>query len=692
MVDTASVEGTQPDTNQANNIATLVTPVAGNVGASVDLSITKTGAPTTVTVGSNETYTLTVTNNSTTTAATSVVVTDVLPAGATFVSGTSSVSGVTVTNAGGVATATIPTLAAGASATVTIIVTPTAAGSITDTAVVEGAQPDTTQSNNTASATTTVTAASADLSVTKTGPTNPVNTGANETYTIVVTNNDAANGASNVVLSDVLPAGATFVSATSTAGGTPTQSGNTVTANLGTLAAGASDTIMVVVSYASAGSFTDTATVTSSTPDNNTANNTASVTTTVQSSGGNQANVSITKTGSPDPDQVGQPLSYTITVTNSGSVAASGVVVKDTLPAGATFVSATDTTSGTALTSASGLVTDSIGNLAAGATETITIIVTPTAAGTITNTASVTTTSPNASTNTTATFTSTVTGTTPTPGHICYVAGNSGDGTDATFVRNLYRELLGRDPDAPGMAFWLTKVQDRQGHGNANDPTQRNKVINDFLTSEEYREHLVDCIYENFLHRAPDAPGLQFWTAKLGSPRAEAQAGGSGDELFVVAAIAGSPEYFLTHGNTDTGFVNGLYQDILGRNADGGGQAFWAHESSLHRDHDAIVRDLLNTSEAQHKLLNADYPAAGNAADMTLPAPGQQAGGSYALAEITGGGWENLYLQGGFGGNNFGAGANDVFFAKLQGRTPWNDVIEDLLETQQFYNASQKGR
>jgi uncharacterized repeat protein (TIGR01451 family) len=49
----------------------------------------------------------------------------------------------------------------------------------------------------------------------------------------------------------------------------------------------------------------------------------------------------ITKTESSDPVAVGEPLTYTLVVTNTGIVTATGIIVTDTLPAGVTFVSAT---------------------------------------------------------------------------------------------------------------------------------------------------------------------------------------------------------------------------------------------------------------------------------------------------------------------------------------------------------------
>ena len=65
--------------------------------------------------------------------------------------------------------------------------------------------------------------------------------------------------------------------------------------------------------------------------------NTATASTTVQA----RADLSITKTDSPDPVTAGKNLTYTVQVTNGGPSTASAVTVTDTLPAGVTFVSAT---------------------------------------------------------------------------------------------------------------------------------------------------------------------------------------------------------------------------------------------------------------------------------------------------------------------------------------------------------------
>lgn len=110
-------------------------------------------------------------------------------------------------------------------------------------------------------------------------------------------------------------------------------------------------------------------------------------------------------TDSPDPVAFGSNVTYTITVKNIGELPATGVTLTDTLPAGATLVSANSTT-GTCTGTTT--INCNLGTLNGGTIVTVTIVVTP-PLGTITNTATATLNEADAVTaNNTATVNTTV--------------------------------------------------------------------------------------------------------------------------------------------------------------------------------------------------------------------------------------------------------------------------------------------
>jgi uncharacterized repeat protein (TIGR01451 family) len=80
-------------------------------------------------------------------------------------------------------------------------------------------------------------------------------------------------------------------------------------------------------------------------------------------------------------------LTYTLVVVNAGPAAASGVVLTDTLPAGAA-VGQTAISQGTCGTGL-GVIVCGVGEVVAGATVTATVVVTPTQMGRLVNQATV---------------------------------------------------------------------------------------------------------------------------------------------------------------------------------------------------------------------------------------------------------------------------------------------------------------
>ena len=236
---------------------------------------------------------------------------------------------------------------------------------------------------------------SADIAVTMTGPSS-ITAGTTATYTLTLTNN-GPNAATGVVLTDTLPAGSTFQTMTQTAGTdtfvfASSGSATTETASL-SIASGSSDTFVLIVSAAAAGpagaNFSNTVSVSSTTVDSNSLNNSAIVTGSIV---GAEADLSVTNTG-PATANEGDQITYTVTVTNlSTTNSATGVVLKNTLGANLSYVSAT-TTQGT-FTQSGSLVTFSLGTLLApGGTATLTVTARATEDGQLANTAAVTATS-----------------------------------------------------------------------------------------------------------------------------------------------------------------------------------------------------------------------------------------------------------------------------------------------------------
>ncbi|MSU57841.1 MAG: DUF11 domain-containing protein [Pedosphaera sp.] len=244
---------------------TTITPV--NQIADVAVSGVASANPTLV--GDSLTYTFTVTNAGPN-AATGVTFTNIVPGSATLVSASAS-QGSASTN-GNTAVAGLGPISAGASATVTVVVIPNAAGSLVNPATVTAGETDLNLANNIASVTTTTLLPLADLGISKVAS-NSVVVGSNFVFTIIVTNNGPQNALA-AGFTDTLPAGLTFVSATPSIG-TATNSGSTVTASFGTLTAGSSASVTIVANAAGIGSKTNVAVASTTSSDTNAANNSA---------------------------------------------------------------------------------------------------------------------------------------------------------------------------------------------------------------------------------------------------------------------------------------------------------------------------------------------------------------------------------------------------------------------------------
>ena len=296
------------------------------------LTITKSG-PASATVGTAYSYTIRVENTGTVATTASTTVTDMVPAGLTITSapGCSIVSPlVTCTVATG--------LAAGGSQSFTLNVTPTATGTVNNTASASGGG-DTAcpVANPCRSGTVSTTVANLpDLSIVKTASVASTVVGVPFNYTLTVSNSAAPTTATATVVDNV-PAGLVINSATGGAGCVIAGQAVTCTVATGlTSATPVAFTINVTPMAAAGASVSNTASVSgggdptcpSATP---CGSNTVATTLVPQN-----PVLDLEKTaGAPTGDRAGDTITYSFKLTNSGNVALSSVALDDPLLGGA---------------------------------------------------------------------------------------------------------------------------------------------------------------------------------------------------------------------------------------------------------------------------------------------------------------------------------------------------------------------
>ena len=242
-----------------------------------------------------------------------------------------------------------------------------------------------------------------DVTLQKSASPTKVAAGQDLTYTITATNEkNGLSAAQNVIVSDKLPAGVRFISATPSTGScdqTPTAdavitSGSlAVECNLGTLNNGVAQTVTIVVRPTNdlRGKTIENSAIINTTtlPETNDSNNTSQTTSTPVKTP--FLDLRIKKTG-PSTTTFGEDLEYTLVVKNAGPSASENVVITDVLPASVTYKShkAPGAECVAPRLENTGTLTCKYKGFDANTEKTITLTVTPDTAGAVKNTANVT--------------------------------------------------------------------------------------------------------------------------------------------------------------------------------------------------------------------------------------------------------------------------------------------------------------
>lgn len=168
---------------------------------------------------------------------------------------------------------------------------------------------------------------------------------------------------------------------------------------------------------------------------------------------------------------------------------------------------------------------------------------------------------------------------------------NYGTLDDAAFVELVYQNVLERSPDSAGVQFWLDQLA---------TGTTRGSLMIGFSESDEFvvttasvapssnAESQIARLYRAYFERDPDSDGFCFWAGQHDA------LGLSG----VSQAFAASAEFVDTYGALDDdAFVDLVYQNVLGREAEPAGRAFWIVQLGLGLERGRLMIDFSESPE-----------------------------------------------------------------------------------------------
>jgi hypothetical protein len=171
----------------------------------------------------------------------------------------------------------------------------------------------------------------------------------------------------------------------------------------------------------------------------------------------------------------------------------------------------------------------------------------------------------------------------------------------------LYETALGRAPDPEGLAGWTSAL---------NSGTGLQTVADAFAASAEFQTDygalgntaFVTQLYQNALHRAPDAGGLNNWVTDLNSGMTRAQVVvGFSESQEAINDFAAAVGQGLWVGNVDAAEVARLYDTALGRLPDLSGLANWTNTLEVGASLQTVANGFVGSAEFQ-----ANYGALDN--------------------------------------------------------------------------------
>ena len=172
------------------------------------------------------------------------------------------------------------------------------------------------------------------------------------------------------------------------------------------------------------------------------------------------------------------------------------------------------------------------------------------------------------------------------------------DLSNEAFVTAVYKNTLGRDPDAEGLNFWVSALTAGSSRG---------QILRDFSESAENVQKTAGLVaagiwdaddqavqvarlYDTVFSRTPDLEGTVFWKSAIQN--------GAATLLGVADAFTSSTEFQQQYGGlSNRDFVSAMYQNALNRGADAEGLNFWTAALDAGGSRAQLVIDLSESNE-----------------------------------------------------------------------------------------------
>lgn len=155
-------------------------------------------------------------------------------------------------------------------------------------------------------------------------------------------------------------------------------------------------------------------------------------------------------------------------------------------------------------------------------------------------------------------------------------------------IQHLYADLLGRPADDRGAAFFASQMS-----GGASSRT----IARELMASDEFIARTVASCFRQFLHRSPDDVGATAFAGALAR---------GATTVDVEVGIASAPEY-VGVGSANQTFITSLFTDMLGRDPDPAGMAYFTQRLQAGVPATAIVRTIATSPERDTDLVGDLY-------------------------------------------------------------------------------------